>query len=468
MVVPREWFADRFGLHPVKETALERRVARGKWYYGDGAALTLLLGVLILTGAMMTLTYAPTADAAYESVVHITERQVAGWFIRGLHYWSAGFMVVMLVIHILRQILVAGYKFPREGTWLIGVLMFFLVMTMSFTGYVLRWDERSIHALRVALHMFHNVPLIGEYLVVLVQGGSDPGTTMVTRIYAVHVIFIPVLLILLASWHVYLVVIHGVTSIEERRKPVHTTQQQRELYEKQAESKTRGERFHPETTARSGALAFVVFILVVVIAFFAGPRRLMPAANLTERSIPAEEWWFWWYSGLIALLPPWLAPSFVVAFPIVLFLILVALPFVDRSPYRGVRKRPIAVTVVILISGSLLYLSDLRRRSPWTAWPDPEPLPLPARIALSPAAEAGRQLFAQWGCNTCHAVAGRGRQMGPDLARLAHRPDREYMRSFILNPPGDVPMPSYRGRLEDHDLALILDYLMAAQTFPLE
>jgi quinol-cytochrome oxidoreductase complex cytochrome b subunit len=84
-------------------------------------------------------------------------------------------MVFMLFFHLFRQILLGGYKPPREATWLIGVVMFFAVIAMSFTGYVLRWDERGIYALRVALHMFHNVPLIGDYLVIFVQGGSEPG-----------------------------------------------------------------------------------------------------------------------------------------------------------------------------------------------------------------------------------------------------------------------------------------------------
>lgn len=466
MASVRESIADRLGFYPLKEQALERRVARGKWYYGDGATLLLLLIVLVVTGAAMTLTYAPTPDSAYQSVVHITERQRLGRLVRGLHYWAAGFMVLMLVMHLLRQILVGGYKFPREGTWVIGVFLFFLVITMSFTGYVLRWDERSIHALRVSLHMFHNVPLIGDWLVTVIQGGSRIGTSTLTRIYAVHVIFFPLLLSLLAGWHVYLVLLHGVTSIGERQQPVHTAEQQRKLYEKQAQSEERGEKFHPETTARSGAMAFTVFVIVLLFAIFAGPRKLMGEGNLTDESFPVEEWWFWWYSGLIALLPGWLAPSFVVLFPIVLFLALIALPFVDRGPYRGIRKRPIAIAVVILTTFAILYLSDLRRRSPWTAWPDPNPPPVPANIALSEQAELGRHLYAQWGCTTCHAIAGHGWHVGPDLAGMPERRTRAWMRRYILAPPDDVAMPAYEGRIPEDELERLLDFLMAAQAFP--
>jgi ubiquinol-cytochrome c reductase cytochrome b subunit len=167
----RAWVADRFGLAPVRENFLKRRVPRDPWYFGDGATLLLLLMVQVVTGAVLALSYTPTPDAAYASVEQITDGQPFGRFLRGLHYWSAGLMVIMLFFHLFRQVLVGGYKFPREGTWLIGVGLFFAVLVMAFTGYVLRWDERAVHAVRVVLHMFYQVPVIGEALVYFVQGG---------------------------------------------------------------------------------------------------------------------------------------------------------------------------------------------------------------------------------------------------------------------------------------------------------
>jgi ubiquinol-cytochrome c reductase cytochrome b subunit len=465
----REWVAVRFAAGPIQEHILDRRVPRSPWYFGDGAALFLLLSVLIATGALMSLTYSPSPEHAYESVRHITFEQTLGWFIRGLHYWSAGMMMVMIVFHLFRQILVGGYKAPREGTWLIGVIIFFLVWVMGFTGYVLRWDERGIYAIRVALNLFHAVPVIGPWLVELIQGGPVVGSRTLTRIFGVHAIIVPILLLLpLVAFHLYLVITRGTTSVTERKIPVKTAEQQKKVYDEDKVSEERGETFHPRTTAQSLTFALVVFAIVVTLTLVYGPGQLYPAANLTRASFPVEEWWWSWYSGLLALTPPLIQPILLVGLPIVLFVVLMALPFVDRGPARGIRNRPIAAVIVAVLAIGLVYLSDLRRRSPWTGWPDPTPPPVPADVALSPNAEQGRQLFAQFGCNSCHAIAGHGREIGPDLARLDARYSQEELRQWILHPPPDVPMPSYNGRLTQEQLDLIVDFVLVAQTFPRE
>jgi ubiquinol-cytochrome c reductase cytochrome b subunit len=461
----RNWVVERFGLKPIKEKAFDRRVAKGSWYFGDGATLLMLLGVLVATGLLMTLTYSPTPDSAYESVRYITEVQVLGWFIRGLHYWSAGLMVVMLVFHLFRQILLGGYKSPREGTWLLGVGLFFLVITMSFIGYLLRWDERSIYALRVALTMFHNVPLIGEWIVVFVQGGDDAGALTLTRLYSVHVLFVPLALLLLVAFHLYLVMYHGVTSKSERDKPVHSAEEQKKIYDADAYSEKRGETFYPTTMARSGTMGFIVFSIAVLLTVTVGPAPLYPEANLVERSFPIEEWWFWWYSALIALLPSAIAPAFVVLFPILLLIVLVSLPFLDRGPWRGIRHRPIAASVVVISVIVLIYLSDLRRRSPWTGWPSPELPAVPEGVTLAPEVEEGRRLYVRFGCNSCHAIAGHGSRVGPDLAQMGDRLSRSEYRDYILNPPQGIPMPSYEGRVTEEELERIIDFVHTAQTF---
>lgn len=463
-----EWLADRFGLEPIRKNVLDRRVPKSFWYQGDGTTLTLLLGVLIGTGVVMAFTYSPAPDAAYDSVVYITERQPLGWFVRGLHYWSAGLMVVMLFFHLFRQIILGGYKPPREATWLIGVLLFFAVLVMSFTGYVLRWDERGIYGLKVALHIFSYVPLVGEELVLLVQGGPELGARTLSRVYAVHVLIIPMLMLALVGYHLYLVILHGVTSPGETERPVRTAEEQRQVYNQDKQSDDRGEVFHPETTAKSGIMALLVFALAVVLTMVVGPAELMPEANLVETSTPAEEWWWWWYSALSALLPPAIAPIFYVVFPVLVFVILVLLPFIDRGPARGVRNRPIAIIVVVLAVLAMLILSDLRRRSPWTGWPQAEPPAIPEGIELTARVEHGRQLFAQVGCSSCHPVAGHGPEVGTDFGQIRGIWSRTEIRNYILQPPAGISMPSYRGRLSQADLEQVVEFVHTAQTFPRE
>lgn len=460
------WLADRFGTAPIQQTILHRRVPKTPWYFGDGATLVLLLVVLFATGLVMAFTYSPAPDAAYDSVVYITERQPLGWFVRGLHYWSAGLMVVMLFFHLFREILVAGYKAPREATWLIGVFLFFAVLVMSFTGYVLRWDERAVYGLRVALNIFYYVPWIGDGLVLLVQGGPEIGERTLARLYAVHVLMIPMMLLALVGYHLYLVMLHGTTSVTERMQPVASAEEQRAIYKRDKESEERGEFFHPDTTAASGAMAAVVFGLAVLATVLLGPAELYEQANLVERSMPAEEWWWWWYSALSAFLPPAMATIFYVTFPLAVFFALLLLPFVDRGPARGMRKRPLAIGFVVLATLALLILSDLRRRSPWTGWPQAEPPAIPVGIELTPRVEQGRQLFAQYGCNSCHPIAGHGPEVGTDFGQIRGIWSYSEIRSYILQPPAGVAMPSYRGRLSGAELDLIVEFVHTAQTFP--
>jgi ubiquinol-cytochrome c reductase cytochrome b subunit len=462
----RQWLVDRFGLRPIWKGTLDRRVPKAPWYYGDGMSLLILLGILVITGMAMTLTYSPSPDGAFDSVVFITDVQFLGWFVRALHYWAAGMMVVMVVFHLLRVILVGGYKLPREGTWLIGVGLLLFVTIMAFTGYVLRWDERGLFALKVALHHFNNVPLIGPYLVTFVQGGSELGSQALTRIYAVHVVILPLLILGLTGYHVYLVIIKGITSSAEREQPVHSVEEQKALYKAEAESERGGETFFPFTVISSGRLAMLVLAITFLLAIFAGPAPLYSEANLTDSPLPMEEWWFWWYSALAALLPSWMAPAFYVLFPFLLFGGLAMLPFLDRNPRRGFRGRPIVVTSVAIVAVALLGLTNLRYFSPWTGWPSDDPPPVPPGIELSPEAEEGRHLFATFGCNACHAVAGEGPRVAIDIARIEPRLSIDALREVVLTPPPEYAMPAYEGRLTDDELQAIVEFVLVGQTFP--
>jgi ubiquinol-cytochrome c reductase cytochrome b subunit len=462
------WSSHRFGYEPFYNTVLKRRVPKTPWYHGDGAALTTLLIIQIVTGVTMTLYYMNAADQAYDSVQFITGQLSMGWLVRGIHYWTAGTMVVVMVIHVFRHLVLGGYKSPREGTWIVGVFQFFLVLTMSFTGYLLRWDERAVYASRVVLNMFNKVPVIGEELVYLVQGGPQLGAATLTRMFSVHIWIVPLFLVGLVGFHLYLVVLHGVTSEVEQKRAVKTAAEQKRLYKKASESEEGGEWFYPQTMFATGRVAFLVVLIIFIVAAVVGPREMYPEGNLIERSMPQEEWWFWWYSSLIAQLPPYFSSQFLVLFPIVLFFGLLLLPFLDRGTNRGWRKRPIWALFVLVCIISLLWLSDLRIRSPWTGWPDDSLPPVPEQIVLSQKAELGRQRYTDYGCNSCHAISSQGARVGPDLARVEQVHSRQWLHAFVLAPPLDVPMPAYQGRITDEDLDLVVEFVLVAQTFHLE
>jgi ubiquinol-cytochrome c reductase cytochrome b subunit len=165
-------------------------------------------------------------------------------------------------------------------------------------------------------------------------------------------------------------------------------------------------------------------------------------------------------------LPSSVAPTFQWLFPVAFFLSLVLLPFVDRSPHRGWRNRPVATTLVILVIIAVLGLSWLRYQSPWTGQPAAAAPAVPKGVVLAEAAEQGRILLPKYGCTSCHAVAGSGRaHVGTDLARMKHLYSQTELRQYILNPPAGVAMPSYAGRLREEDLENVVAFVLVAQTF---
>jgi quinol-cytochrome oxidoreductase complex cytochrome b subunit len=460
------WVVDRFGLGPIWDNVLDRQVPKDPWYHGDGMALMALLTVLVVTGVFLALGYCPAMDEAYLSVEHITHQQTLGWFVRGLHYWSGGLMVIMLFLHFCRQVLNGGYKAPREATWLVGVVLLFLVLATSLLGYILRWDERGLYGLRVALAAIRSVPYVGENLVALAQGGSEITSLTLTRMFAMHVVAMPLLLLLLVAYHVYLVILHGTTTMGERKEPIETVEEQRELYEAQAEHPVKGEVFFPTAVIKISPWSIVALTLAIGLTLIVGPRELMQPANLATEPSASEEWWFAWYSALVALLPPTMAPTFQWLFPVALFLVLVLLPFLDRSPHRGWRNRPVATTVVVLLVLAILGLSWLRYQSPWTGRPSAEAPAVPRGVVLAADAEQGRQLFPKYGCTSCHAVSGSGQaKVGTDLARMNHLYSQAELRHYILQPPVGVAMPSYAGRLPEEDLDRVVAFVLVAQTF---
>lgn len=463
---PLRWMVDRFGLEPIWDHVLDRNVPKDPWYHGDGMALLVLLSVLMVTGVILTLGYCPAIDEAYRSVDYITRQQTLGWFVRGLHYWSAGLMVVMLFLHLCRQIVNGGYKSPREATWLIGVALLFIVLGTSLLGYVLRWDQRGFYGLRVLLNAMHNVPLIGNHLVVATQGGSEITSLTLSRIYSLHVVIVPMLLLMLVGYHLYLVILHGTTTLAEREEPIETVEEQREIYHEQSEHPARGEVFFPTAVMKISPWSIASLALAVGLTLTFGPRALLEPAGQVMSGHVKEEWWFGWYSALVAYIPSSVSPTFQWLFPLAGGLALVLLPFFDQSPLRGWRNRPVATTVVALMVGSVLVLSWLRYQSPWTAKLAAAVPSIPSEVKLANDAEQGRHLFHEHGCTSCHSVSGSGEaKVGTDLARLKRIYSQQELRDYILTPPRGVAMPSYTGRISAEDLEQVVAFVLVAQTF---
>ena len=173
---------ERTGLAPVIRYVLDRRIPRGiSWLHTFGSASLTLFVLMVVTGMFLALNYAPYITDAHASTAYIQRQVPLGGFVLGLHYWGASAMVVLVAIHLLRVFLMGAYKFPRELNWMIGVVIFALVLVFAFTGYLLPWDNTAFFATRVGVNIVASVPLLGHAMASLLRGGSDIGADTLTH-----------------------------------------------------------------------------------------------------------------------------------------------------------------------------------------------------------------------------------------------------------------------------------------------
>jgi len=170
----------------------------------------------VLTGIFLTVYYVPSPDHAYDSVQYIMTDVAFGWLIRGIHHWGASLMVIFVCIHMLRTFFMAAYKYPREITWLTGVFLLLATLGMGFTGYLLPWNQRAYWATTVGTEIAGTVPLIGDFILRVLRGGFALSGVTLARFFAAHIWFLPALITLLISVHIYLVIRLGISAIPEK------------------------------------------------------------------------------------------------------------------------------------------------------------------------------------------------------------------------------------------------------------
>lgn len=207
------WLEERLEIKSSLVRFLNRKVPRGVglWYTLGSATLVSFI-ILLFTGAFLMLNYSPSPDHAYESVQFIMTEVPFGAFIRSLHFWASTAIVVLIGLHGLRTFFMAAYKYPREITWIIGVLLFILVLFSAFTGYLLPWDQKAYWATNVGTGIAGQVPFLGPAIQKILIGGSTIGAQTLARFFTFHVGFVPPLIILLIGTHIFLVVKHGISA----------------------------------------------------------------------------------------------------------------------------------------------------------------------------------------------------------------------------------------------------------------
>ena len=212
-----DWFDRRFPFTKSVDEALYQRVPNyaNAFYYCFGGMVFILIAFQLITGIFLAFYYVPDAAgnpaAAYNSVKFIMDSVYLGWLVRGVHFWAANLLVVMIVLHMARVFWTGSYRAPRELNWMVGIVMLLIVLAFSLTGYLLPWDTKAYWATSVTIKIAGSAPILGPLTEEILQGGPTLGPNTLQRFFAVHVFVLPALIVLLMYVHFRLIRQHGIS-----------------------------------------------------------------------------------------------------------------------------------------------------------------------------------------------------------------------------------------------------------------
>ena len=366
-----DWIDERFPLTSNWKAHLTEYYAPKNfnfWYYFGSLAMLVLVNQL-LTGIFLTMNYKPDASMAFASVEYIMRDVDFGWLIRYMHSTGASMFFVVVYLHMFRGMMYGSYRKPRELLWLIGSGIFFVLMMLAFTGYILPWGQMSYWGAMVIINMIMAIPVIGEPLATLILGDYTLSDAALNRFFAYHVVTLPVLLVALVIVHV--IALHEVGSnnpdgieIKANRDP-------------KTNIPVDGIPFHPYYTVKDIFGVVVFLILFCGIIFFAPEmggyfleyNNFVPANTLQTPDHIAPVWYFTPYYSMLRAATVnflWIDAKL---WGIILMggsvAIICLLPWLDRSPVKSIRyKGPYFKTALTLFVISVFVLGWLGTKTP--------------------------------------------------------------------------------------------------------
>ncbi|MBU3076733.1 cytochrome b [Sphingomonas quercus] len=302
------------------------------YFWNFGVLAGAALGIQILTGIILAMHYAANAGVAFDSVEHIMRDVNSGWLLRYAHANGASFFFIVVYLHIFRGLFYGSYKAPREMVWLLGVVIFLLMMATAFMGYVLPWGQMSFWGAQVITGFFSAIPVVGEPIRVWLLGGFAPDNAALNRFFSLHYLlpFVIAAVIVLHIWALHIPGSNNPTGVEVKG-PQDTVP------------------FHPYYTAKDG-FGLGVFLLCFSLLLFFAPNALghpdnyIPANPLSTPAHIVPEWYFWpFYAILRAFTVNFLwvpAKLWGVVAMFAAIALLFFLPWIDRSPVRSANYRP--------------------------------------------------------------------------------------------------------------------------------
>jgi ubiquinol-cytochrome c reductase cytochrome b subunit len=454
------WFDARMQLgKPIRETA-EHAVPRdsASWFYVFGSAALTAFGLQLVTGILLATVYVPSAGEAWNSLQVLNHDIALGWFIRALHGWGSNFMVAIVLIHMVQVFLFGAYKYPRELTWMLGVMLLLVTLGMAFTGQVLRFDQDAYWGLGIGASIVSRVPFAGPWLVNLLLGGPIIAGATLSRFFAMHVFLIPGLLIGFVCLHVLLVLQLGVNEWPVPGRIVRRATYLREYHQL---THTKGVPFVPFAVWKDILFSGFVLLSIAACAVFFGPFGPTGQPDPTIiQTAPRPDFFFLWIYALLAFLPPAVETPLILTAPVVGIALLLLLPFFAGEGEKSWKRRPIAVFIVLLAAVTLGSFTQLGLHTPWSpvmdAWSS-MPIPreyLHGRTAL---ARRGAIVFQEKQCRNCHSLDGQGGKRGPALDHVALRLTRDQLVRQVIQGGGN--MPAYGKNLSPAEATAVVAFL---------
>jgi ubiquinol-cytochrome c reductase cytochrome b subunit len=323
-----KWFHERLPVMDlVKGQALDFPTPKNlNYFWTFGGILAVMLVVQIVTGVVLVMHYTPHVDYAFASVEHIMRDVNSGWMIRYMHANGASMFFIAVYIHIFRGMYYGSYKAPREVLWMIGVLIYLVMMATAFMGYVLPWGQMSFWGAKVITNLFSAIPFVGDSITTLLWGGYSVDNPTLNRFFSLHYL-LPFVLAALVGLHIWALHVPG----NNNPTGVSVKSSQDTL------------PFHPYYTMKD-AFAIVVFFMFFAFWIFFSPNYLGHAINYQEANplvTPAHivpEWYYLPFYAILRAVPDKLGGVIAMFGSI---LILFALPWLDTSKVRSGNYRPL-------------------------------------------------------------------------------------------------------------------------------
>ena len=456
-----EWLENRLGLFgPMIKSAMHPTPANNaSWMYVFGSAATVLLILQVVTGILLALVYSPSANEAWGSLQFLNHNVALGWYLRALHGWGSDFMIAIVLIHMVQVFLFGAYKFPRELTWIVGVVLLLLTLGMAFTGQVMRFDQDAYWGLGIGASIASRVPFVGEALVHLVVGGPIIGAATLSRFFTLHVFVIPGLLLGGVGVHLFMVLRHGVSDWPMPGRIVSKATYEREYHD--LTEKT-GIPFVPDAAWKDAVFAAAVLFSVMACAFFFGPFGPSGQPDPTIiQTAPKPDFAFLWIYAVLAFLPPSIETPVMLVVPVLAIAGMLILPLIAGEGERHWARRPVAVLMVSVIAVSLGVFTRLGTYTPWSpvmeAWTS-YAVPTKYLAHRTPLERQGALVLQDKQCRNCHSLDGAGGQRGPALDAIASRMTEDQIIRQVLQGGGN--MPAYGNALNPSETKALVHFLM--------